>query len=335
MSKSTCTAKQQSFSQIEYEAKKKRTRRDIFLARMESVVPWSRLMAVVEPHYPKSGRRGRPPIGLERMLRMYFIQQWYGLADEAVEDALYDSQALRHFCGIDLNVEAVPDATTLMGFRHLLEAHALPQALLKEVNALLKERGLLMSQGTLIDATLIAAPSSTKNKTRTRDPDMHQVKKGNQWHFGMKAHIGVDDQSGLVHTVVSTAAHESDISQTVALMHGEETRMGADAGYVGVLKRDEVQQKLQGMPHAVRWHIAKRRTPIREMVEGWQKDLALAHEKLKARLRAKVEHPFHVIKNIFKHKKTRYKGLPKNAAQINVLFALSNLYMARGKLCPV
>ena len=236
--------------------------------------------------------------------------------------------------GIDLNVESVPDATTLMGFRHLLEAHALPQALLKEVNALLKERGLLMNQGTLIDATLIAAPSSTKNKSHTRDPDMHQVKKGNQWHFGMKAHIGVDDESGLVHTVVSTAAHESDISQTVALMHGEETRMGADAGYVGVLKRDEVQQKLQGMPHAVRWHIAKRRKPIREMVEGWQKDLALAHEKLKASLRAKVEHPFHVIKNIFKHKKTRYKGLPKNAAQINVLFALSNLYMARGKLCP-
>lgn len=334
MTKSTSTAKQQSFSQTEYEAKKKRTRRDIFLARMEEVVPWSRLLAVIEPHYPKSGRRGRPPIGLERMLRMYFIQQWYGLADEAVEDALYDSQALRHFCGIDLNVDSVPDATTLMGFRHRLEAHALPQALLKEVNALLKERGLLMNQGTLIDATLIAAPSSTKNKTRTRDPDMHQVKKGNQWHFGMKAHIGVDDESGLVHTVVSTAAHESDISQTAALMHGEEKRVGADAGYVGVEKREEVHAKLKTMAHTVTFRIARRRKPIKAMAEGWKKDLALLNEKLKASLRAKVEHPFHVVKNIFKHKKVRYKGLRKNDAQLTVLFALSNLYMARGKLCP-
>jgi IS5 family transposase len=182
---------QMSFAQVEYSAKKKLTRRDIFLAKMEQVVPWERLIAVVEPHYPKSGRRGRPPIGIERMLRMYFIQQWYGLADVAVEDAIYDSQALRNFCAIDLAVSSVPDSTTLMDFRHLLEKNALPQAMLKEVNALLKERGLLMSQGTLIDATLIAAPSSTKNKSRKRDPEMHQAKKGNQWHFGMKAHIGM------------------------------------------------------------------------------------------------------------------------------------------------
>ena len=334
MNKNTTIAKQLSFSQAEYGAKKKLTRRDLFLAKMGDVVPWSRLIAVIEPHYPKSGKRGRPPIGIERMLRMYFIQQWYGLADVAVEDAIYDSQALRNFCGIDLSVESVPDATTLMGFRHLLETHELPQAMLKEVNALLRERGLLMSQGTLIDATLIAAPSSTKNKKHERDPGMHQTKKGNQWHFGMKAHIGADDQSGLVHTVMSTAANVSDISQTAALMHGEETRMGADAGYVGATQREEVQKKLQDMPQEVRWHIAKRRKPIKEMVEGWQKDLALAHEKLKASIRAKVEHPFHIVKNIFKHKKTRYKGLPKNHAQLNVLFALSNLYMARGKLCP-
>ena len=181
-------AEQLSFSQAEYGSKKKLTRRDIFLAKMESVVPWARVVAVIEPFYPKSGKRGRPPIGLARMLRMYFVQQWYGLADEAVEDALYDSQALRDFCGINLAREAVPDATTLMGFRHLLEACELPQAILKEVNTLLKERGLLMSQGTLIDATLIAAPSSTKNEKRERDPSMHQTKKGNQWYFGMKAH---------------------------------------------------------------------------------------------------------------------------------------------------
>lgn len=265
---------------------------------------------------------------------MYFVQQWYGLADEAVEDALYDSQALRNFCGINLAKESVPDATTLMGFRHLLEANQLPQAILKEVNTLLKERGLLMNRGTLVDATLIAAPSSTKNEKRERDPDMHQTKKGNQWHFGMKAHIGADDESGLVHTVVSTAANVSDISQTAELLHGEETRVGADAGYVGATKREEVQKKLEAMPNEVRWRIAKRRKPIREMEECWQKKLALAFEKLKARIRARVEHPFHIVKNIFKHKKARYKGLKKNGAQLNVLFALSNLYMARGKLCP-
>lgn len=334
MNQNTRIAKQLSFSQAEYGAKKKLTRRDLFLAKMDDVVPWDRLIAVIAPHYPKSGKRGRPPIGIERMLRMYFIRQWYGLADVAVEDAIYDSQALRDFCGIDLSVESVPDATTLMGFRHLLETYALPQAMLKQVNTLLRERGLLMSQGTLIDATLIAAPSSTKNKQHERDPAMHQTRKGNQWYFGMKAHIGADDQSGLVHTVLSTAANISDISQTAALMHGAETRMGADAGYVGVTKRAEVQKKLQDMPEEVRWHIAKRRKPIKQMVEGWQKDLALAHEKLKARIRAKVEHPFHIIKNIFKYRKTRYKGLAKNDTQLNMLFALSNLYMVREKLCP-
>jgi hypothetical protein len=181
---------QRSFAQAEYDKKKKRIRRELFLEKMEQVVPWDRLAEVIEPHYPKAGRRGHPPIGLERMLRMYFVQQWYGLADEAVEDAIYDSQALRNFMGIDLSRESVPDATTLMGFRHLLEAHDLPQALLVEVNALLIERGLLMSKGTLVDATLIAAPSATKNRAHARDPEMHQTKKGKQWHFGLKAHIG-------------------------------------------------------------------------------------------------------------------------------------------------
>ena len=241
---------------------------------------------------------------------------------------------MRAFCGIDLNVQSVPDATTLMGDQYLLETHALPQAMLKEVNTLLKERGLLMSQGTLIDATLIAAPSATKNKTRARDPDIHQTRKGKQWHFGMKAHIGADDASGLVHTVISTAANVSDISQTAALLHGEEQHVGADAGYVGVEKREEVIDKLKTMVHPVKWRIAKRRKPIEEMVEGWQKDLALAHEKLKARIRARVEHPFHTVKNIFKHNKARYKGMKKNDAQLNMLFTLSHLYMVRGKLCP-
>jgi IS5 family transposase len=325
---------QVSFAQAEYDKKKKRTRREVFLEKMEQVVSWARLMEVIEPHYPKSGKRGRPPIGLERMLRTYFVQQWYGLADEAVEDAIYDSQALRNFMDIDLSRQSVPDATTLMGFRHLLEANDLPQALLVEVNALLIERGLLMSQGTLVDATLIAAPSSTKNQKHARDPEMHQTKKGNQWHFGLKAHIGVDRDSGLVHTLVTTAANVSDISQTAALLHGQEQEAWLDAGYVGVEKREDMQAALAANGQEVKWHIAKRRKTLEKLAAGWQKALAQAYEKLKAQVRARVEHPFHVVKNIFKHKKTRYQGLAKNDAQLNVLFALSNLYMVRGQLRP-
>lgn len=325
---------QVSFAQAEYDKKKKRTRREIFLEKMAQVVPWARLMEVIEPHYPKSGKRGRPPIGLERMLRMYFIQQWYGLADEAVEDAIYDSQALRNFMDIDLCQQSVPDATTLMGFRHLLEANDLSQAMLVEVNAMLIERGLLMSKGTLVDATLIAAPSSTKNQEHARDPEMHQTKKGNQWYFGLKAHIGVDKESGLVHTLVTTSANVSDISQTPALLHGQEQDVWLDAGYVGVEKREDMQAALTANGQEVQWHIAKRRKAIEKLTEGWQKSLAQAYEKLKAQVRARVEHPFHVVKNIFKYKKARYKGLAKNDAQLNVLFALSNLYMARENLRP-
>lgn len=334
MGKQIVQGRQMSFAQVEYAGKKKQTRRDKFLRQMEQVVPWQRLIAVVEPYYPKSGRRGRPPIALHKMLRMYFVQNWYGLADEAVEDAIYDSQALRDFCSIDLAVESVPDATSLLNFRHLLENNQLPQAMLTEVNALLTERGLLMNRGTLIDATLIAAPSSTKNEKRERDPEMHQTKKGNQWYFGMKAHIGADAQYGLVHTVVSTAANVSDVSQTAKLLHGKETVVGADAGYVGAPKREEVQQMLKDNKQQVEWRIARRRKPIKEMAEDWKKQLAQAYETLKARMRARVEHPFHVIKNIFKHKKTRYRGLTKNDAQLNILFTLSNLYLVRGKLCP-
>ena len=326
------SGRQMSFSEAEYAGKKKVTRRDRFLAEMECAVPWSRLMAVIEPHYPDSGR-GRPPIGIERMLRMYFVQQWYGLADEAVEDALYDSQALRRFCGFDLTITAVPDATTLENFRHLLERHDLTRAMFAEVNALLAERGLLMHRGTLVDATLIAAPPSTKNQDRTRDPDAHQTKKGNQWYFGFKAHIGADEDSGLVHTVVTTAANVSDISQTAALLHGREERVGADAGYVGVEKRPEVKTKLATMA-PVTWRIARRRKPIRTMIDDWQKDLIVLAERAKARIRARVEHPFHVIKNLFKHKKARYRGLKKNDAQLAMLFTLGNLYLVRGKLCP-
>ena len=221
---------QLTFASSEYAMKKKRTRREKFLGEMDRIVPWSRLIAVVEPLFPKSGRVGRAPIGVARMLRMYCLQQWYGLADEALEDALYDSQALRDFVGVDLSRESVPDATTLLKFRHLLQTNDLTQALFDEINAHLGEKGLLMRAGTIVDATIIAAPSSTKNQDNTRDPEMHQTKKGNQWHFGMKAHIGVDAESGLVHSLVATSANDADVSQAQHLLHGEERDVFADAG---------------------------------------------------------------------------------------------------------
>ena len=234
--------RQGSFSQAEYAGKKKRTRRDKFLAEMEQVVPWARLVERLQPLYPK-GERGRKPIGLERMLRIYFLQQWYGLADEALEDVLYDSQALRSFAGIELNRDPVPDATTVLHFRHWLESHELTRVLFDEVGRMLEERGLLMRQGTIVDATIIAAPPSTKNKSKTRDPEMHQTKKGNQWHFGMKAHIGVDVASGVVHTVTGTAANEADINQMAAVLHGREEAVFADAGYTGADKRPEHEDR--------------------------------------------------------------------------------------------
>ena len=316
-----------SFAQSEYARKRKTTRREKFLGEMERVVPWSRLVSLIEPHYP-TGKRGRPPVGIERMLRLYFLQQWYGLADEALEDTLYDSQAMRSFAGIDLGRESVPDATTLLKFRHLLEANELTRRIFEEVGALLSERKLLMREGTLVDATIIAAPCSTKNCERKRDPEMHQTKKGNAWHFGMKAHIGADAASGLVHSVEGTAANEPDISQTHKLLHGEEKTVHADAGYTGVEKRAEILAAHGG----VEWRVAAKRSKIKEMPESWVKDLTVRFEKLKAQTRALVEHPFHIIKNLFKHRKLRYRGLRKNTAQLHILFALANLVIARRAL---
>jgi IS5 family transposase len=315
--------KQLSFAQAEHAGKKKVTRRERFLAEMERVVPWTRLVALIVPHYP-TGKRGRPPIGIERMLRIYFLQLWYALADEALEDAIYDSQAMRAFAGIDLSVESVPDATTLLKFRHLLEAHGLTARLFAEVNALLSERQLLMREGTIVDATIIAAPSSTKNKAKERDPEMHQTKKGNAWHFGLKAHIGVDAASGLVHTVRATAANVADITQAHTLLHGEEKDVFADAGYLGVEKRPEIQAREQ----PVTWHIAAKRGRIKALRESPLKTAIQALEKVKAQVRAVVEHPFHVLKNLFGHRKARYRGLAKNEAQLFSLFALANLVLA-------
>jgi transposase, IS5 family len=311
---------QTTFAHAEFAAKKKTTRREKFLARMEEVIPWAQLLAVIEPHYPK-GQRGRPPVGLERMLRVYFLQQWYALADEALEDALYDSQALQRFARIDLSAEGVPDATTLRNFRHLLERHDLCQGLFTAINADLAARGLLLREGTLVDATLIAAPSSTKNVQRERDPEMHQTKKGNQWYFGMKAHIGADRDSKLVHTVVVSAANVADITKTAQLLHGQETQVHADAGYTGVEKRAEIV----ALGRQIDWQIASKRGVIRALAEGAEKHALQAVEKAKASVRAFVEHPFHIVKNLFGHRKVRYRGLAKNGHQLYTLFGLANV----------
>lgn len=311
---------QTSFSQAEFADKKKITRREKFLERMEGIIPWADLLALIEPFYPK-GERGRPPIGLERMLRVYFLQQWYGLADEAIEDAIYDSQAMRGFARIDLAADGVPDATTLLKFRRLLETNNLCKGLFNAINADLAARGLMMREGTLVDATLLAAPPSTKNQAKQRDPEMHQTRKGNQWYFGMKAHIGADRDSKLVHTVIVTAANVADITKTAELLHGQERQVHADAGYTGVEKREEIM----ALNRLIDWQIAGKRGQIKKLEEGPEKEALKAVEKAKASVRAFVEHPFHIIKNLFGHRKVRYRGLIKNGHQLHTLFGLANL----------
>lgn len=320
--------KQISFAQAEFAGKKKVTRRERFLTDMEQVVPWQNLLEALAPYYyPKAGEgAGRPPVGLERMLRMYFLQQWFTLADEALEDAIYDSQALRNFMGINLAVESVPDATTLLKFRRLLEANGLTKTLFEGITAELSRRGLLLHEGTMVDASIVAAPASTKNREKQRDPDMHQTKKGNQWHFGMKAHIGVDMESGLVHTVVATAANEADVNQTEHLLHGAEHVVFADAGYTGADKREALKDK------PIEWHVAMKRGKLKAMAEGRLKELLTRRERLRAQIRSSVEHPFHVVKNLFGHRKVRYKGLAKNQAQLFTLFGLANLVIAKNEL---
>ena len=318
--------KQATFASLAFEQKKKQTRRERFLTEMEAVVPWAALLAAIESHYPKAGRRGRPPRPLATMLRIYFMQQWYALSDPAMEDALYEIESMRRFAGLELADDAMPDETTILKFRHLLERHGLTSKMMNVINDTLEARGLLLKGGTMVDATIIHAAPSTKNREKQRDPEMHQTKKGNQWHFGMKAHIGVDADSGLVHTVVGTAANVNDVTQASKLVHGEETDVFADAGYQGVQKRPEAKAD-------VNWHVAMR--------PGKRKALDLNDpleaitdkvERIKASIRAKVEHPFRVIKKQFGHVKVRYRGLDKNTAQLKTLFMLSNLWMVRGIL---
>ena len=305
----------------------RRTRKREFLESMDRVVPWSELVSLIEPYAPESGRRGQQPFAVEAMLRIHFMQQWFNLSDPAMEEALHDVPVFRDFAGLSNWADAMPSESSILRFRHLLERHKLAEQILATVNALLSAKGLLLKAGTVVDATLIAAPSSTKNREGTRDPDMHQSKKGNQWFFGMKAHIGVDAESGLVHTVQGTAGNVNDVVEANSLLHGEETVVFTDAGYQGADKRPDAKP-------GVTWHVAMR--PGKRRALDTENNLADALldqvERLKAGVRAKVEHPFRVIKRQFGHVKVRYRGLKKNTAQLKTLFALSNLWMVRNKV---
>jgi transposase, IS5 family len=313
-----------SFSDAEYAGKRKKTRREVFLAEMEAVVPWKALFDLIEPLYPAAGR-GRRPYPLASMLRVHLMQNWFALSDPAMEEALYEIASLRAFAQLSLG-EPIPDETTILNFRHLLEANDLADDILATVNKHLERKGLMLKKGSIVDATIIAAPSSTKNQEGERDPEMRQTKKGNQWHFGMKAHIAVDAHSGLVHTVTTTAANESDVEQITDLLHGKEQQVWADSGYRGAPAR--VQRDLQ-------WHIAARPSDIAKLPEGRRKVAAQKREHRKASVRAKVEHPFRVIKRQFGLMKVRFRGLAKNTAHVVTLFALSNLWMARRQLMAI
>lgn len=317
--------KQMSLASNGFEVKTKRTRKREFLDEMELVVPWSELVALIAPHAPQPGAKGgRPPFAVETMLRIHFLQQWFNLSDPAMEEALYDMELFRQFVRLDSGIERLPDESTILRFRHLLEQHDLSIRIMGAINATLASKGLLLKTGSVVDATLIAAPSSTKNSTGERDPEMHQTKKGNQWHFGMKAHIGVDAESGLVHTVIGTAANVNDVTQGHALLHGDEESVFADAGYQGAEKREEAT--------GVQWHIAMRPGKRKQHKTTPWGALTEQIEHLKASVRAKVEHPFRVIKRQFGHTKVRYRGLKKNTQQLYTLFALSNLWMVRRTL---
>lgn len=312
---------QQTCAEVSVERYRTPTRRERFLDEMSRVVPWADLVATIEPVYPKAEGPGRPPVGVERMLRLHCLQQWFNLSDPAVEEALYDSRAMRQFVGIDLGREPVPDETTICKFRHLLEAHQLGEQLFARIGAYLAAQGVTVSRGTIVDATIISAPSSTKNRTQERDPEMHQTKKGNQWYFGMKAHIGVDSRTKLIHSVAATAAHVHDSQVLPDLLHGQETRVWGDAAYSG--QREVIQQHA---PEAKSFIQAKahRHRPLSE--------LERARNRTKSKVRAKVEHVFLVMKRIFGWAKVRYRGLAKNTNWLFVTCGLTNLYLARRRL---
>jgi IS5 family transposase len=304
-----------------FEKHRKVTRREQFLAEMEAVVPWARLVALIEPHYPRAEGPGRPPVGLERMLRIHFLQHWFNLSDPAVEEALYDSRAMREFVGIDLGREPAPDETTVCKFRHLLEEHALAGAILRTVNSHLARQGFKVTTGTIVDATIISAPSSTKNQDGERDPQMHQTKKGNEWHFGMKAHIGVDSATKIIHSVAATPANVHDSQLLPVLLHGGETRVWGDSAY-------------QGQGEVIRACAPRARdcTHRRYRHRGRVDEVERRKNRNKSKVRAKGEHPFLILKRVFGFAKVRYRGIYKNAQRLTVACALVNLFQLRRPL---
>ena len=313
---------QVSFTDVEYGNRRRVSRRERFLEQMDAVIPWDRWVGLIEPFYyaDRPGKRGRKPKALETMLRMYLLQAWFSLSDEGVEDAIYDSYAMRRFLGLDFAVEQAPDATTLLHFRHLMEQHELGERLLASQAEIFDEQGWIMRGGSIVDATIIEAASSTKNATGTRDPQMHQAKKGNQWHFGMKAHIGVDAGTGYVHSVTATAANVHDLDQIPHLVRADDEVVYADAGYQGAERRPDVASD----PNLskVEFRVAARKSKLASMAGPDR-----AAESRKASVRAKVEHPFLIVKRDFGFTKTRYRGLAKNRNHLNVLFASANWVM--------
>ena len=308
---------QPTFADLEYEGKKRKTRRELFLERMDGLIPWEDLEDRIRPFYPKAGR-GRRPYELSAMLRVHCVQLFYNLSDPAMEDILYEVESVRRFVGLRLS-GPLPDETTILNFRHLLEKHKLGKRLFRDINRHLESRGLRLREGSIVDASIIAAPSSTKNRTGERDPEMHQTKKGNEWHFGMKLHIGADSETGVVHSMATTPANVNDVTEAHRLLHGGEKQVWGDAGYLGVDKRPEIR----GLD--VEWQVAMRPGQRRKLEPGSAEALA---EKRKASIRAKVEHPFLYVKRRFGYSKVRYRGLYKNTQRLALLLGMSNLMTA-------
>jgi transposase, IS5 family len=314
--------KQTTFASVAYDRKGKVTRRERFLSEMDQVIPWDAILALIEPHYPKAGN-GTQPMPMERMLRIYFMQQWFNLSDPAMEDSLYDSESMRRFAQIELTDDAVPDETTILRFRHLLEQHQLTEQLFALVRGLLESKRLMLKSGTIVDATIIDAPPSTKNESKARDPEMKQGKKNKrEWHFGMKAHVGTD-LNGLVHTLVTTNAGTSDFSQLANLLHGKERVLYADQAYWSEMHRFAAKQ------HGVRYRVNRRRSPGTQLSDYWR-----GLNRLRSATRARGEHAFRIVKQLWGYSKVRYRGLAKNTARLFSMFALANLYMVRRRLLP-
>jgi IS5 family transposase len=317
-------SKQQAFNDTEYANRKHITKRESFLRMMDEIIPWEEWVEIIRPHYFK-GERGRPPLGIELMLRMYLLQIWFNLSDEMTEDSIYDSYAMRRFMGLNPTEEQVPDATTLLKFRHCLEKNHIGEKIFEAIKGLLEKNGRMMHGGTVVDATIINAPSSTKNKSGERDPEMHSTQKGNQWYFGMKAHIGVDAGSGYAHTVKVTAANEHDVTKASELIRDDDKVVYGDSGYQGIDKREEIRSDPQKAE--IDYRINQRHGKVNNQPEGIAKEVEREREYRKSSVRSKVEHQFRIVKVLFKYRKVAYRGLSKNLNRLHMLFGSANMLM--------